>query len=119
MGFVARKCFQCGGKIVEGEQRFAILLQAFSGLLVFDRVGLDEGVERGLGLGFRHPDHLQGPLGLCWLLAACSARLPSAAAQSFSDLSQLPSDGPLESYGNAFAPSPNISHGLGASGLRI
>jgi hypothetical protein len=58
-----------GGKIVEGEQRLAILLQAFGGLLVFARVGLDEGVERGLGLGlgFRHPDRLQGPLDLAVL----------------------------------------------------
>jgi hypothetical protein len=84
MGFVVRKCSQLlGGTIVEGEQRFAILLQAFSGLLVFDRVGLDEGVERGLGLG-RHPDRLQGPLGLgvlaLWQLVQHVCRLEHPAA---------------------------------------
>jgi hypothetical protein len=31
-----------GGKIVEGQQRLAIFLEAFGGFLVFDGVGLDE-----------------------------------------------------------------------------
>jgi hypothetical protein len=49
-----------GGKIIEGQQRLAILLQAFGGLLVFDRVGFDENIERDLGVGrsFSHPDRL-------------------------------------------------------------
>src|SRR5215471_11792861 len=59
-----------GGEIVEGEQRVAIFLQTGGGLRVFRRVALDEGVERGEGLGLRlgHPDLLQFALGL-WLLA--------------------------------------------------
>src|SRR5262245_31536034 len=54
------------GKIVEGEQRVAIFLQTGGGLLVFRRVALDEGVERGKGLRLRlgHPDLLQVALGL-------------------------------------------------------
>jgi hypothetical protein len=31
------------GKILEGQQRLAIFLEAFGGFLVFDGVGLDEG----------------------------------------------------------------------------
>jgi hypothetical protein len=55
-----------GGKVVKGEQRVAIFLQTGGGLLVFLRVALDEGVERGTGIRFRlgHPDLLQFALGL-------------------------------------------------------
>ena len=50
-----------GGEIVEGEQGLAILCQALGGLIVFQLVGCDEGVERGLGVlaGLGHPDFLQ------------------------------------------------------------
>src|SRR4051795_2117831 len=50
-----------GGKIVECEQGLAILRQALGGLIVFQLVGCDEGVERGLGNLARlgHPDFLQ------------------------------------------------------------
>jgi hypothetical protein len=74
------------GKIVEGQQRLAIFLEAFGGFLVFDGVGLGEGANRGLGLGFglRHPDRLQGPLGLgvltFWQLIQHVCRLVHLAA---------------------------------------
>jgi hypothetical protein len=46
MGFVVRKCFpMLGGEVVEGEQRLMILDQALDRLVVFDAVGLYEGVE--------------------------------------------------------------------------
>src|SRR5712671_5937033 len=49
-----------GGEIVECEQGLAILRQALGGLIVFELVAGDEGIERGLGglarLG--HPDLL-------------------------------------------------------------
>ena len=53
-----------GREIVEGEQRVAILDQAFDRLVVFDALGLDEGVEGGkrILLGLGHPDFLQRPL---------------------------------------------------------
>ena len=59
-----------GGEVVEGEQRVAVFGQAIGRLFEFQRVALDEGVERGLsgGLGLGHPDLLQRTLGL-WLLA--------------------------------------------------
>ena len=40
--------------------------QARGGLIVFQLIGGDEGVERGRGIlaGLGHPDFLQGPLGL-------------------------------------------------------
>src|SRR5262245_28367329 len=54
-----------GRKIVEGEQRVAILDQALDRLVVFNAPGLDEGVEGGkrILLGLGHPDFLQRPLG--------------------------------------------------------
>ena len=50
-----------GREIVECEQGLAILCQALGGLFVFQLVGCDEGVERGLGVLARlgHPDLLQ------------------------------------------------------------
>ena len=53
-------------KVVEGEQRVPVLLQAFDSLLAFDGIGLAEGVERRLGVLARssHPDVLQHALGL-------------------------------------------------------
>jgi hypothetical protein len=39
-----------GREVVEGEQRAPVLLQAFGRLLVLDRIGLDEDVERRLGV---------------------------------------------------------------------
>src|SRR5258708_15814494 len=55
-----------GREVVESKQRVSILAQAIGGLLVFQRVALDEGVERqlGCGLGFGHPDLLQRSFGL-------------------------------------------------------
>ena len=49
-----------GREIVECEQGLAILCQALGGLIVFQLVGCDEGVERGLGVlaRLRHPDLL-------------------------------------------------------------
>ena len=41
-----------GREVIERQQRLAILLKAFGGLFVFDRVAFDEGVECGLGVGF-------------------------------------------------------------------
>ena len=54
-----------GREVVEGEQRVPVLLEAFGGLLVFDGIGLVEGVERRLGVlpRFGHPDVLQHALG--------------------------------------------------------
>ena len=47
-----------GWEVVEGEQRIAILGQAFDRLVVFRRVAVREGVESrdGLALRFCHPD---------------------------------------------------------------
>src|SRR6187549_926715 len=55
-----------GGEVVECEQRLAILAQAFGGLIVFNLVALDEGVESSVSIRLRlgHPDRLQGTLGL-------------------------------------------------------
>src|SRR5712675_211642 len=55
-----------GREVVESKQRVPILAQAIGRLLVFQRVALDEGVERqlGSGLGFGHPDLLQRTFGL-------------------------------------------------------
>src|SRR5271168_419028 len=39
-----------GREVVEGEERVPVLPQAFGGLLVFDDIGLDEGVDRRLGV---------------------------------------------------------------------
>src|SRR6266568_6893322 len=54
-----------GREVVESKQRVSILAQAIGGLLVFQRVALDEGVERqlGCGLGFGHPYLLQRAFG--------------------------------------------------------
>src|SRR3974390_1973621 len=54
-----------GRKVVEGEQRLAILDQAFDGLVVFDAPSFDEGVEccERIFLGLSHPDFLERPLG--------------------------------------------------------
>src|SRR2546422_9820750 len=54
-----------GREVVESKQRVSILAQAIGGLLVFQRVALDEGVERQFGsnLGFGHPDLLQRSFG--------------------------------------------------------
>src|SRR6516162_4710880 len=53
------------GKVVEGEQRIAILAQALDCLAILDAPDLDEGIERRerLLLGLGHPDLLQRPLG--------------------------------------------------------
>jgi hypothetical protein len=61
MTFVVRRC----GKVVEGEQRVAILDQAFDRLVVFDALGFREGVEcyERVLLGLGHPDLLQCTLG--------------------------------------------------------
>src|SRR5256886_8120363 len=55
-----------GREVVESKQRVSILAQAIGGLLVFQRVALDEGVERQFGsnFGFGHPDLLQRSFGL-------------------------------------------------------
>src|SRR5215467_2955935 len=49
-----------GGEIVECEQGLAIFCQTLGSLLVFQLVGCDEGVERGLSIlaGLGHPDLL-------------------------------------------------------------
>src|SRR3954452_7954294 len=54
-----------GREVVERQQRVSIFAQAVGRLLVFQRVALDEGVERqlGCGLGFGHPDLLQRAFG--------------------------------------------------------
>ncbi len=54
-----------GREVVEGQQRVAILGQAFHRLVVFDAPGLDEGVERceRILLGLGHPDLLERLLG--------------------------------------------------------
>ncbi len=54
-----------GREVVESQQRVSIFAQAVGRLLVFQRVALDEGVERqlGCGLGFGHPDLLQRAFG--------------------------------------------------------
>jgi hypothetical protein len=50
-----------GRKVVEGEQRLAILDQAFDRLVVFDAPSFDEGVEccERINLGLSHPDFLE------------------------------------------------------------
>lgn len=55
-----------GGEVVERQQRLTVLGQALGGLVVFEAVGLDKGVEGGLGLGpgLGHPDVVQRALGL-------------------------------------------------------
>src|SRR6266568_384051 len=54
-----------GREVVESKQRVSILAQAIGGLLVFQHVTLDEGVERQFGsdLGFSHPYLLQRAFG--------------------------------------------------------
>src|SRR6266852_1149391 len=54
-----------GREVVESKQRVSILAQAIGGLLVFQHVALDEGVERQFGsdLGFSHPYLLQRAFG--------------------------------------------------------
>src|SRR5262245_49618977 len=54
-----------GREVVEGEQSVEILDQALGRLVVFDALGLDEGVEgrKRILLGLGHPDFLQRPLG--------------------------------------------------------
>src|ERR1700730_12624828 len=54
-----------GREVVKSEQRVSILAQAVGRLLVFQRVALDEGVERQLGgdLRFGHPYLLQRAFG--------------------------------------------------------
>src|SRR5207344_2752781 len=67
MGFVVRKCFQCSaGKVVERQQRIAVLGQAIGRSLVFDLVGFDKGFQgrNGILRGLGHPDLLQRTLGL-------------------------------------------------------
>jgi hypothetical protein len=56
---------ELGWEVVEGEERIAILDEAFGRFLVFDAPSLDEGIERPkrILLGFRHPDLLQRALG--------------------------------------------------------
>src|SRR5271167_3967213 len=56
-----------GGKVVEGEQRLAVLAEALDSLLVLDAIAFDEAIECSLGVlpGLRHPDVLQCTLGLC------------------------------------------------------
>src|ERR1019366_6514884 len=55
-----------GGEVVEGEERIAVLGEAFDGLFVFDAIGCDERIEGVLGglAGLRHPDALQRERGL-------------------------------------------------------
>jgi len=55
-----------GGEVIEGQQRIAILGQAFGGFLVLDLVTLDECIERSLSVSLRlgHPDLLQRAFGL-------------------------------------------------------
>jgi hypothetical protein len=54
-----------GREVVEGEQRLSIFPQAFGDLVVFDGIGLDEGVERCFGVlpCLGHRDLLQCTLG--------------------------------------------------------
>ncbi len=54
-----------GGKVMECQQRLAILAQTFGGLVVLDGVAFDESIEGGpgLGFGFGHRDVLQRALG--------------------------------------------------------
>src|SRR5215471_18359125 len=53
-------------EVVKRQQRLAVLRQATHRLVVLDGVGLDKGVESGVGVVLRlgHPDVLQSPLGL-------------------------------------------------------
>src|SRR6266536_3624445 len=72
MTFVVRRCFQCSaGEIVEGEQRVAILDQAFDRLVVFDAPGLDEGVEGGKRILLGRPSRF--PAAPAWLSVAGSS----------------------------------------------
>jgi hypothetical protein len=53
-------------EVVEGEQRLAILVQAFDGFLVLRAIVFYEGLARGhrVFLGLGHPDLLEGSLDL-------------------------------------------------------
>src|SRR5438045_5288092 len=53
-------------EVVKRQQRLAVLRQATHRLVVLDGVGLDKGVESGVGVVLRlgHPDVLQSALGL-------------------------------------------------------
>jgi hypothetical protein len=55
-----------GGKIVEGEQRIAVLHEARDRLVVLDPVGLDKSIEgdQRLRFGLGHPDVLERAFGL-------------------------------------------------------
>src|SRR6516165_9626749 len=55
-----------GRKVVERQQRIAVLGQAIGSSLVFDLVGFDKGIQclNGILLGLGHPDLLQRTLGL-------------------------------------------------------
>src|SRR6266480_6744189 len=52
-------------EVVKRQQRLAVLRQATHRLVVLDGVGLDKGVESGVGVVLRlgHPDVLQSALG--------------------------------------------------------
>ena len=68
IGFDVRRCFPVlGREVIEGEQRFAVLAEALDRLVVLDAIAFDEAIECSLGIrpGRRHPDALQGTLGLC------------------------------------------------------
>src|SRR5689334_24714455 len=53
-------------EVVKRQQRLAVLRQATHRLVVLDGVGLDKGIESGVGVVLRlgHPDVLQRALGL-------------------------------------------------------
>ena len=55
-----------GGEIVEGEERVAVLGEAFDGFVVLNAIGFDERIQCNLGglAGLRHPNVLQCALGL-------------------------------------------------------
>src|SRR5215471_7799650 len=57
-------------EIVKGQESLTIFRQAIDCLFIFDAIGFDKSVKRfeSILLGCRHPDLLQGSLGL-WLLA--------------------------------------------------
>src|SRR3990170_4898346 len=75
-----------GREVIEGEQWLAVLAEALDRLVVLDAIAFDEVIECSLGMrpGRRHPDVLQGALGLClqalWQLVQDIRRLVHPAA---------------------------------------
>ena len=67
-----------GWKIVERQEFPAVLSQAFSGFVIFDRVLFNEKIKSDLGIdaGFSEPDIFEIVLGFALLVTGSTSSLP-------------------------------------------